>query len=116
MKFGVVYFNMQWVFVNMQLVESIVGGAWGGEGGQDCCHIVLFFKGTIFEFQPYMRCIGTTINIFTNKLQNISFKKMFLWKNQKGYKKIRIPFINVGLFDCGLTPFTFKMFLNIAIF
>jgi hypothetical protein len=61
----------------MQLVESIVGGAGGGEGGQDCCHIVLFFKGTIFEFQPYMRCIGATINIFTNQLQNISFKKSF---------------------------------------
>jgi hypothetical protein len=72
MKFGVVYLNMQQMFVNMQLVESMM---WGGGGGGDCCHIVLFFKGTIFEFQPYMWCIGTIINVFTTKLQKISFKK-----------------------------------------
>jgi hypothetical protein len=33
------------------------GKALGGEstlwGGQNCCHIVLFFRGPMFKLQPY---------------------------------------------------------------
>jgi hypothetical protein len=31
--------------------------------------------------------IGATICIFNNKLQNISLKKKFIWKNEKKTKK-----------------------------
>jgi hypothetical protein len=35
-----------------------------------------------------MWSIGATICIFNNKLQKISFKKKFIWKNEKGIKMI----------------------------
>jgi hypothetical protein len=28
--------------------------------GQDCCHIVLFFRGSMFEFQSYHYYKGST--------------------------------------------------------
>jgi hypothetical protein len=37
--------------------------------------------------------IGATICIFNNKLQNISFKNSFIWKNEKGLKRIHSPFV-----------------------
>jgi hypothetical protein len=40
-----------------------------------------------------MWSIGATICIFNNKLQNISFKNSFIWKSEKGLKKINSPFV-----------------------
>jgi hypothetical protein len=37
-----------------------------------------------------MWAIGATICICNNKLQKISFKKKFIWKNEKGLKKTQI--------------------------
>jgi len=40
-----------------------------------------------------MWSIGATIFIFNNKLQKVSFKNSFIWKNEKGQKKTHIPFV-----------------------
>jgi hypothetical protein len=40
-----------------------------------------------------MWSIETTICIFNNKLQKISFKNSFIWKSEKGLKRIHNPFI-----------------------
>jgi hypothetical protein len=49
--------------------------------------------------------IGTTICIFNNKLQKISFKKSFVQKNEKGLKMNHNLFIKnlVGSFVCTYT-------------
>ncbi len=38
-----------------------------------------------------MLSIGATICIFNNKLQKISFKNSFIWKNEKWLKKTHNP-------------------------
>jgi hypothetical protein len=40
-----------------------------------------------------MWSIRANICIFNNKLQNISFKNSFIWKNEKRLKKINSPFV-----------------------
>ncbi len=40
-----------------------------------------------------MWCIGATICILNNKLQNISFKNSFIWKSEKWLKKTHNPFV-----------------------
>jgi hypothetical protein len=40
-----------------------------------------------------MWSIGATIYTFNNKLQKISFKNSFIWKNEKGLKKTHNPFV-----------------------
>jgi hypothetical protein len=40
-----------------------------------------------------MWSIGTTICIFNNKLQKISFKNSFIWKGEKGLKRTHNPFV-----------------------
>jgi hypothetical protein len=40
-----------------------------------------------------MWSIGAIICIFNNKLQNISFKNYFIWKNEKGLKRILTSFV-----------------------
>jgi hypothetical protein len=37
--------------------------------------------------------IRATICIFNNKLQKISFKKKFIWKNEKKLKRTHSPFV-----------------------
>ncbi len=37
--------------------------------------------------------IGAIICIFSNKLQNISFKNSFIWKSEKWLKKTHNPFV-----------------------
>jgi len=37
--------------------------------------------------------IGAIICIFSNKLQNISFKNSFIWKSEKWLKKTHSPFV-----------------------
>jgi len=37
--------------------------------------------------------IGEIIYIFNNKLQKISFKNSFIWKNEKILKKAQSPFV-----------------------
>jgi hypothetical protein len=34
--------------------------------------------------------IGTTICIFNNKLQKVSLKNSYMWKNEKDYKRLAI--------------------------
>jgi len=40
-----------------------------------------------------MWSIGATTCIFNNELQKISFKKNFIWKNEKELKRIHSPFV-----------------------
>jgi hypothetical protein len=40
-----------------------------------------------------MWSIGATICIFSNKLQKISFKNSFIWKNDLKKKKTHNPFV-----------------------
>jgi len=60
-----------------------------------------FVKSTHFEkiifiqqwLTQNMWYIGATICILNNKLQKISFKNSFIWKNEKGLEKIDSPFV-----------------------
>jgi hypothetical protein len=56
-------------------------------------HISIFFIIIQQILTQNMWCIGMIINIFHNKLQMITFKINFLWKNQYNYKKTHSPFI-----------------------
>ncbi len=67
---------------------------YNGGGGQDCCHIVLFFKGPMFELQPchYYEDSHNISHIMINqnpKKPNAQKKNIFnfIWCNVKLYFK-----------------------------
>jgi hypothetical protein len=65
---------------------------WNAESGKKIRHFEIF----IFIQQwltKNMWSIGATICIFSNKLQNISFKNSFIWKSEKRLKKTHNPLV-----------------------
>jgi hypothetical protein len=56
-------------------------------GGQNCCHIIFFFKGTMFEFQPCYYCEGFSqcfcilwcVKTQINQMPKKTTFKNFIW-------------------------------------